>query len=172
MLKLLFICTHNRCRSILAEAIANHHGCDLIRARSAGTEPAGEVHPLTLQYLADFGIPTRRLHSKSLDEVRDFEPDVVITVCDSAAAEACPVWIGNAHRVHWGLGDPSAVGGSPEVQRRAFRDTIETLRDRITLLRHWVGADATPEQLQARLANLGVPVRSGEWGALRTEPRF
>lgn len=155
-MKLLFICTHNRCRSILAEAIANHYGCDLMEARSAGSEPAAEVHPLTLKYLQEAGIPTRNLSSKSWEELEDFEPDLVITVCDNAAGESCPLWLGRTPRIHWGLKDPSAVEGDEDTVRIAFQDTIDLLHHRITLLRHWLGAGPDPAQLHSRIAALAV----------------
>ena len=106
-MKLLFICTHNRCRSILAEAISNHLANGKIIARSAGSSPAGEVHPLSIQFLQEKGIATDHCQSQSCNDFADFEPDAVITLCDSAASEACPVWFGNAAQVHWGLRDPS-----------------------------------------------------------------
>ena len=87
-MKVLYICTHNRCRSILSEAITNHVAGDVITAKSAGSQPAGEVHPLSLKYLNEAGIPTEGLQSQSWDEFEAFAPDLVITVCDSAAGES------------------------------------------------------------------------------------
>lgn len=133
-MKLLFICTHNRCRSILAEAITNHLSDGSLIARSAGSQPAGEVHPLTLKYLAEAGISTTGLKSQSWDEHEDFAPDVVITVCDSAAGEACPVWFGNSVKVHWGLPDPSRAQGSEAEVRAAFQSVMQTLERRIRAL--------------------------------------
>jgi arsenate reductase len=133
-LKLLFICTHNRCRSILAEAIANHFFHGQIEAQSAGSQPAGEVHPLTLRYLHEAGIPTTGLASKSWDELEAFAPDIVITVCDSAAGESCPVWFGKSRRLHWGLPDPSRATGSEEEIRAAFLAVMKTLEQRIRAL--------------------------------------
>ncbi|GGW83172.1 arsenate reductase ArsC [Alteromonas halophila] len=133
-MKILYICTHNRCRSILSEAITNHLAPDLIVAKSAGSQPAGAVHPLSLHYLDEAGIATDSLHSQSWDELEDFAPDLVITVCDSAANEACPVWFGNAVQVHWGLSDPSKVQGSDEETEHAFRECINTIRQRVKTL--------------------------------------
>lgn len=110
-IRLLFVCTHNRCRSILCEAIARHRGGGRIAAWSAGSQPADAVHPDTLRHLAARGIDTTGLRSQSWDEFADLDPDAVITVCDSAAGEACPLWMGSAVRVHWGLPDPSRVAG-------------------------------------------------------------
>ena len=131
-MKLLFICTHNRCRSILAEAIANQEGSPWIEARSAGSQPSGKVHPLTLRYLQDQGFATRDLRSKSWDELQDFDPDFVITVCDSAAKESCPLWLGQARRIHWGLQDPSKLAEhDAAAAAAAFRHTITLLQNRI-----------------------------------------
>ncbi|ARN74117.1 arsenate reductase ArsC [Oceanicoccus sagamiensis] len=136
-MKLLFICTHNRCRSILAEAITNHLGCGQLLAKSAGSQPVGEVHPLSLKYLAEANISTAGLSSQSWDEHESWQPDIVITVCDAAAGEACPVWFGQSIKVHWGLTDPSSVDGSEQEIADAFRQTIATLHTRIeTLLGH------------------------------------
>ena len=90
-MKILYICTHNRCRSILSEAITNHASQGVIEAKSAGSQPVGEVHPLSIKYLAQSGIATSGLTSQSWDEFEAFAPDVVVTVCDSAAGETCPV---------------------------------------------------------------------------------
>src|SRR5690606_32832369 len=126
-LKLLFICTHNRCRSILAEAIGRHVGGDLLQVASAGSEPAGKVHPLTLEALARHGITDSGLHSKSWDALSGYQPDFVITVCDRAAAEACPLWLGLATRVHWGLQDPSALTDDTGACQAAFDHCIRIL---------------------------------------------
>lgn len=133
-MKLLFICTHNRCRSIIAEAVANHYAEGVIEARSAGSEPSGQVHPLSIRYLSAAGIDTSRLCSQSWDEHETWSPDVVITVCDQAAAEPCPVWFGDALQAHWGLADPSRLEGSEEEIAAAFKSTISTLESRVTEL--------------------------------------
>jgi arsenate reductase len=133
-MKLLFICTHNRCRSILAEAITNFYGNDIVVAKSAGSQPAGVVHPLSLKYLQEYGVSTQNLCSQSWDDHEDWQPDVVITVCDSAANEACPVWFGDSLKVHWGLADPSGLEGDDNEIARAFMATIEVLRKRIEAL--------------------------------------
>ena len=131
LIKILFICTHNRCRSILAEAVAQHLGAGKIIAASAGSEPAGKIHPLSLEALKAAGISVAGLHSKSWDELEDFAPDVVITVCDNAANETCPVCFSNTKKVHWGLADPSALEGSGDSVMLAFQDTIDTLMARL-----------------------------------------
>ncbi|MFT5320862.1 MAG: arsenate reductase [Pseudohongiellaceae bacterium] len=131
LIKILFICTHNRCRSILAEAVAKHVGAGKIIAASAGSEPAGKIHPLTLEALKAAGVSVAGLRSKSWHELEDFAADVVITVCDNAANETCPVWLGNTKKVHWGLADPSALEGSGHSVMLAFQDTIDTLMSRL-----------------------------------------
>ena len=133
-MKILFICTHNRCRSILAEAISNHFSDHRITAKSAGSQPVGEVHPLSLKYLKQAGISTDNLQSQSWDEFEHWKPDVVITVCDSAAGEQCPIWFDQTIRVHWGLVDPSRIEGSEEEIARGFNNTISILEKRIQLL--------------------------------------
>ncbi|MGD8175649.1 arsenate reductase ArsC [Marinimicrobium sp. ARAG 43.8] len=133
-MKILYICTHNRCRSILSEAVTNHRSGGRVIARSAGSQPSGEVHPLSLRYLAEAGISTDGLKSQSWDELEAFAPDVVVTVCDSAAGETCPVWFGNAIKIHWGLEDPSRLEGSGEVVAEAFRATIREIESRVETL--------------------------------------
>lgn len=128
-LKVLVLCTHNRCRSILFEAIARAEAGPEVSVRSAGSEPAGEVHPATLEALSRAGISTEGLRSEGWDSYEAWEPDVVITVCDRAAREPCPLWLGQAQRLHWGLPDPSLHTG-PE-QSQAFAEVIETIRGRL-----------------------------------------
>jgi arsenate reductase len=153
-LKLLFICTHNRCRSILAEALANHLGKGALLATSAGSQPAGAVHPQTLQGLQRHGVPVEGLHSKSWDTLEHFAPDFVITVCDDAAQEACPLWFGKTPQVHWGLADPSALAADPEACRQAFDRTIAILTTRLRLLREGVVIGMKRHKLQQLLRAL------------------
>ncbi|MBE1300597.1 MAG: arsenate reductase ArsC [Alteromonadaceae bacterium] len=133
-MKVLYICTHNRCRSILSEAITNHVAGDTMQARSAGSQPVGEVHPLSIKYLQEAGISVDGLQSQSWDEFEDFAPDLVVTVCDSAAGESCPVWFGKSVKVHWGLSDPSKLEGSEEEKAQAFRETISIITQRVQQL--------------------------------------
>jgi arsenate reductase len=151
MMKILFICTHNRCRSILAEAITRHVAGDKIIAASAGSQPAGEVHPLTLKHLAERGIATAGLKSQSWDELDSFAPDAVITVCDSAAGEACPLWLGSTLKVHWGLPDPSKLDGTEEERRRAFFAVMDTLEERVRHLGQLPLDDMSSAELEATL---------------------
>jgi arsenate reductase len=130
-MKLLFICTHNRCRSILCEAIANQRAEGVLCAASAGSAPVEAVHPLTLRYLEERGYETAGLMSQSWHDLNAFEPDRVITVCDTAAGEACPLWIGDVQKVHWGLPDPSRAEGSDEVIRAAFMAVIDRIESKV-----------------------------------------
>lgn len=133
-MKVLYICTHNRCRSILSEAITNQFSDGKIVAKSAGSQPVGEVHPLSIKYLQEAGISTAGLRSQSWDEFEAFKPDLVVTVCDSAAGETCPLWFGKSLKVHWGLADPSKLQGSDEQIADAFRATIEQIKQRVQQL--------------------------------------
>jgi arsenate reductase len=155
-MKILYICTHNRCRSILSEAITNHVSSDKIIARSAGSQPSGVVHPLSLQYLTEAGIPTEGLISQSWDEFERFEPDVVVTVCDSAAGESCPVWFGKSVKVHWGLSDPSKLEGNDEQKAAAFRACISEITERVNQLLPLAEKSMSPDELRAELAALGA----------------
>jgi arsenate reductase len=132
----LFLCTGNSARSILAESLLNHWGRGRFRGFSAGSFPKGEVHPLAVDLLRTLDLPHEGFRSKSWDEfaapgapVMDF----VITVCDQAAGEVCPVWPGMPVAAHWGVPDPAAVEGSEPERRQAFRDALRTLDARIRL---------------------------------------
>jgi arsenate reductase len=132
----LFICTGNSARSILAEGLLNALGQGRFSAYSAGSHPKGEVHPLALATLERLGLPTTGYRSKSWDEfARPDAPtfDFIFTVCDNAAGEACPLWPGKPVSAHWGVPDPAAVVGTEEQQRKAFMDAAITLRRRIEL---------------------------------------
>lgn len=146
-MKLLFVCTHNACRSILAEVITRQLLGDQVVVRSAGSNPAGRIHPLTLRFLEDKGYNTKELASQSFDDVRDFDPDIVITVCDRAAAEACPAWLGPAARVHWGLPDPSHSEGDEQAKLLAFEAVMQILASRLTALEELDLASLQPYEL-------------------------
>lgn len=149
-LKVLFICTHNRCRSVLFEALTNQLANGRIIAQSAGSSPAGEIHPGTLKHLAAKGIDTSTLRSKSWDECESFSPDLVVTVCDSAAGEMCPVWFGLAQKLHWGLSDPSAVKESEE-QDNAFSQTMSEIETRVNRILAELDSAESVEALTANL---------------------
>ena len=148
-MKILYLCTHNRCRSILAEAISNHLSNGAIEAKSAGSSPAGEIFPKTLTSLKAHGIDTAGLKSQSWNDFEDFAPHIIMTLCDSAANESCPVWMlgnrggasSNANnkdyepiKVHWPLSDPSKVLGSESDIDLAFNQTIAEIKQRILLM--------------------------------------
>src|SRR5580692_959364 len=130
----LFLCTGNSARSILAEAILNSLGAGRMRAFSAGSQPKGAVHPFALELLNEKGLATAALRSKSWEEFAapGASPiDFVFTVCDNAAAESCPIWPGRPAAAHWGIADPAAAAGSDSERRRAFRAAYEALEGRI-----------------------------------------
>jgi protein-tyrosine-phosphatase len=133
----LFLCTGNSARSILAEAYLNRAGKGRFHAYSAGSRPGGRVNLFALELLKKSGIDTAGLRSKSWDEFAAHgapRMDFVFTVCDSAAAEPCPYWPGQPMTAHWGVPDPAAVAGSDEEKRKAFRGTLAVLSTRINLL--------------------------------------
>ena len=130
----LFLCTGNSARSILAESILNSRGRDAFQGFSAGSFPKGDVHPLALELLQAKGLPVRGLRSKSWDEYAASNGpaiDYIFTVCDNAAGEACPVWPGKPTSAHWGIPDPAAVHGAPQERRRAFQKAFDALDERI-----------------------------------------
>ncbi len=136
-MNVLFLCTGNSARSILAEAYLNSAGKGRFRAYSAGSRPGGRVNPFALELLERTRIDTEGLRSKSWDEfARPDAPkmDFVFTVCDNAAAEPCPYWPGQPMTAHWGVPDPAAVEGGDEDKRRVFRQALSVLSARINLL--------------------------------------
>ena len=138
-LNVLFLCTHNSARSILAEAILNHIGRGRFKAFSAGSSPreSQQPNPLGLQVLQSAGISTEGLRSKSWDEFGQPDAphmDLVITVCDNAAGEVCPYWPGQPATAHWGYPDPSAGAGTDAQKLEAFRQTLHALKRRLELL--------------------------------------
>ena len=133
----LFLCTGNSARSILAESLLNQLGKGRFRAYSAGSHPAGRVNPFALELLEKNHFPTGELRSKPWDEFEQPDApqlDFVITVCDKAAGEICPVWPGQPMSAHWGIPDPVAVEGSDEVKRHAFVDVMNQLQRRVCML--------------------------------------
>ena len=147
VLNVLFLCTHNSARSILAEALLNHLGQGRFKAYSAGSSPREnqKPNPLALEALARAGISSDGLYSKSWDEFGQPDSprmDLVITVCDQAAGEACPYWPGQPATAHWGYAAPSDAPGGEDVKRQAFIDTLNLIRQRLTL---WV--QLPPERL-------------------------
>ena len=134
-LNVLFLCTGNSARSILAEAILNHDGEGRFRAYSAGSNPTGKVNPWAIHTLKTLGYPAEAYGSKSWSEFADGpEFDLIFTVCDGAAAETCPVWPGRPTSAHWGIPDPAAVEGSDAEKAAAFLEAFRMLKRRIDLM--------------------------------------
>lgn len=138
-LNILFLCTHNSARSILAEATLNHIGHGRFKAWSAGSSPRDNQrpNPLGLQVLKEAGIPTEGLYSKSWDAFAQADApqmDLIITVCDNAAGEVCPIWPGHPATAHWGYADPSEATGTEAERLEAFRQTLYAIRQRLELL--------------------------------------
>jgi arsenate reductase len=157
-LKLLFLCTGNSARSILAEAIANRAGRGRFRAWSAGSMPKGEVHQQALNLLRSLHYPTEGLRSKSWEEFSGPDApklDFVFTVCDNAGAEVCPIWPGQPMTAHWGVPDPAAAQGSPAKIGAAFADTYRMLNSRISLFMNLPLAALDKLSLQRRLDDIG-----------------
>jgi arsenate reductase len=154
----LFLCTGNSARSIMAEAILNRLGKDKFRAFSAGSDPKGAVHPGTLTLLNKLGYDTSGLRSKSWNEFAApgaTALDFVFTVCDNAANEVCPVWPGQPMTAHWGVPDPAAVEGSELEKRAAFREAFAALENRIRLFMSLPFASLDRMALQQRLDAIG-----------------
>lgn len=129
-MQILFMCTANSCRSILSEAMFNHLAPQGFEAVSSGSFPKGQVLPRSLSTLQEAGISIENLYSKGNDAFEDNPPDIVITVCDKAAGESCPVYFGPALKSHWGLADPSEVTGDETAIDAAFRSTLTHIERR------------------------------------------
>ena len=154
----LFLCTGNSARSIIGEALLNQLGRGRFRAYSAGSHPSGKVNPFSLEILRSAGFETVALRSKNWEEFA--EPgaprmDFVFTVCDSAAAEACPIWPCQPLSAHWGIADPAAVEGSDDQKRAAFKETAAILRRRIELLVNLPLSTLDQLSIQSKLKEIG-----------------
>jgi arsenate reductase len=156
-MNVLFLCTGNSCRSILGEATFNHLAPDGWKAMSAGSQPAGHVHPRSLALLAREGISTEGFYSKSWDTL-PATPDIVITVCASAAGETCPAYLGPAMRTHWGVEDPAHAKGSDQEIDAAFVTAYRILRSRIEafLALPLEELKADPARLKSELDRIGA----------------
>jgi arsenate reductase (thioredoxin) len=154
----LFLCTGNSARSIIAEAILNKAGAGNFRAYSAGSQPKGKVNPNTIHLLQSLGYDTSSYRSKSWDEfVRAGEPkfDFVFTVCDNAAAEACPVWPGQPMTAHWGIADPAEATGTPAEIAVAFNEAYRLLNQRISIFTALPLRSLDRLSLQGKLRDIG-----------------
>ncbi|KAB2662428.1 arsenate reductase ArsC [Brucella tritici] len=155
----LFLCTGNSARSILAEAILNKDGEGRFRAFSAGSQPKGEVHPLAIKELDALGYSTENLSSKSWDVFSGTDApqmDFIFTVCDNAAGEACPVWIGHPMTAHWGIEDPAAAEGNDAEKQRAFAQAARFLKNRISAFLSLPHATIDRMALQKNLKEIGT----------------
>lgn len=160
----LFLCTGNSARSILAESLINNWGRGRFRGLSAGSHPKGTVHPMALKLLQNLKFPTEALRSKSWDEFAGpgAPPlDFVFTVCDNAAGEVCPYWPGQPMTAHWGVPDPAAVEGSELEQLNAFRETFRTLENRIKIFTSLPLGSIERMKLKERLDEIGKAQANG-----------
>lgn len=154
----LFLCTGNSARSILAEALLNQRGRGQFRAFSAGSHPAGQVNPFALELLTASKLPTDSLRSKSWDEFAQAgapELDFIFTVCDNAAGEVCPIWPGRPMSAHWGIPDPAAIAGTDAQKRAAFLDAYTALERRISLFVSLPVASLDRLSLKRKLDEIG-----------------
>jgi len=164
----LFLCTGNSARSILAEAIIDREGAGRFRGFSAGSHPKGEVHPYTLDLLKRLNHDTAFARSKSWNDFTGPgapKLDFVFTVCDHAAAEECPVWPGQPMTAHWGLPDPAAATGTEAEVRLAFSETYRMLRNRISIFANLPLASLDRLSLQTRLDEIGRSRAGSEQGS-------
>lgn len=155
----LFLCTGNSARSILGEALLNSMGAGRFRAWSAGSHPKGEPHPLALELLRQKGLPVEGLRSKSWDEFAQAgapQFDFIFTVCDNAAGEVCPVWLGHPMTAHWGIPDPAAATVSEDERRKAFLTAYTQLASRLNMFIHLPLASLDKMTLQKSLSGIGA----------------
>jgi arsenate reductase len=156
--KVLFVCTHNSARSIMAESILNSLGRGRFQAFSAGSRPGTSVHPLALKTLSSMHLPTAGFRSKDWDEFAQPgapELDFVFTVCDKAAGEVCPVWPGQPMTAHWGVADPAAFEGTDEQKSKVFWDTAVILKRRIELMLALPLASLDQMSIQREIKDIG-----------------
>jgi protein-tyrosine-phosphatase len=161
----LFLCTGNSARSILAEALVNHWGRGLFVGHSAGSAPKGKVHPIALDLLRHMNLPVEGMRSKSWDEfAKPGAPklDFVFTVCDNAAAEACPAWPGQPMTAHWGVADPAAIEGSDTDKWLAFRQAFRELESRIRIFTSLPIRSLDRVKLRERLQEIGNTCATAE----------
>jgi len=155
MKNILVLCTGNSCRSILGEALLNYLGDGQINAFSAGSFPTGQVNPNALATIAAHGLSTEGYSSKSWDELADQKIDIVITVCDNAAGETCPVYLDKTVRAHWGLPDPTHASGTDEEIKTAFENTYFALESRIKKMLMIPLSELSDQELSTTLNKIG-----------------
>ena len=155
-MKVLFMCTHNSCRSILSEALFNHLAPEGVEAVSSGSFPSGRVNQRALQTLEAVGISTVGLSSKASGAFEGSPPDIVITVCDRAAGEACPIFFGPALKAHWGLADPSEAKGTESEITAAFDVTLDKIRERVVTFLALPLQTMSVDELKAELNRIGT----------------
>lgn len=164
MVNVLFLCTGNSARSVLAEALMNHWGKGRFRAYSAGSQPTGRINPLAVQLLAGMGMTDYQDRSKSWDEFEAGTPsmDLIVTVCDSAAAETCPIWPGHPTTAHWGTEDPAKAAGSEGERMAAFLRAFRILQHRVQSCVELPVERMEPKVLRQRLVEIGKSLPEGE----------
>lgn len=155
---ILVLCTGNSARSIMAEALFNKLGKGRFKAYSAGSHPTGKVHPIAIEVVGSLGYPTNELRSKSWDEFALPEApqmDFIFTVCDKAAGEACPVWLGKPITAHWGFEDPAAFQGTDEAQRHEFQKILRFMSNRVNLFTNLPLASLDNFTIKSELDKIG-----------------
>lgn len=154
-MKVLFMCTANSCRSVLSEGVFNHLAPNSFTAVSSGSFPSGRLNPRAVSTLQALGIDSSELYSKGSEVFSDSPPDVVITVCDKAGGEPCPVYFGPAVKSHWGLADPSDVEGSDNDVQAAFDATVVQIKKRFEAFFSLDHSVLTPQELKRELDRIG-----------------
>lgn len=152
MLNVLFLCTGNSCRSVMAEGLLRHYSNGKFQSFSAGSNPTGEIHPISLKTLQNEGLSIDGFYSKPIREFENKKIDIVITVCSNAANEACPIFAGNALKAHWGVEDPAYFKGSEEQILAEFKRIYQILERRIKAL---CDLDILDKSLQEQLNEIG-----------------
>ena len=156
MINVLVLCTGNSCRSVLGEALFNHLGQDRIKAYSAGSHPLGKINAGALATLKRHGLPTEGYKSQSWNEFAEQPLDIVITVCDNAAEETCPIYLTKAIRAHWGLSDPGHVNGTEQEKIAAFEQTLQILEQRINKMLALPLENMPEQELTEKLNEIGT----------------
>ena len=155
MINVLVLCTGNSCRSVLGEALFNHLGQGRIKAFSAGSHPLGRINSNALATLQKHGLPVEGYKSQSWNEFSDQPMDIVITVCDNAAGETCPVYLDNAVRAHWGLADPAHIKGTDDEVHAAFEKTYQAMERRINKMLALPLEELSEQELAEKLNDIG-----------------